>query len=95
MIERRIFSKLNDLLGRFPAVVLLGARQVGKTTLARKCAAQRDGIYLDLESQRDLSKLSDPEDYLSHREDRLVSRKILFVGYEFFKLYFFEGMYNQ
>ena len=72
VIERRIFSKLNDLLGRFPAVVLLGARQVGKTTLARKCAEQRDGIYLDLESRRDLSKLSDPEDYLSQREDRLV-----------------------
>jgi len=72
VIERRIFSKLNELLGRFPAVVLLGARQVGKTTLARKCAELRDGIYLDLESQRDLSKLSDPEDYLSKREGRLV-----------------------
>lgn len=72
MIERRITSKLNELLGRFPAVVLLGPRQVGKTTLARRCAADRAGIYLDLESQRDLSKLADPEDYLSQREDRLV-----------------------
>lgn len=72
VIERRIFSKLNDLLARFPAVVLLGPRQVGKTTLARQCATDRDGIYLDLESQRDLSKLSDPEDYLSRREDKLV-----------------------
>lgn len=65
-------SKLNELLGRFPAVVLLGPRQVGKTTLAKQCAVDRGGIYLDLESQRDLSKLSDPEDYLSQREDRLV-----------------------
>ena len=72
MIERRIVSRLNELLGRFPAVVLLGPRQVGKTTLAKRCAADRGGIYLDLESQRDLSKLSDPEDYLSQREDRLV-----------------------
>ena len=72
MIARRAFSKLNELLGRFPAVVLLGPRQVGKTTLAKQCAAEREGIYLDLESQRDLSKLSDPEDYLSQREDKLV-----------------------
>jgi len=72
MIARRACSKLNELLGRFPAVVLLGPRQVGKTTLARQCAAEKGGIYLDLESQRDLHKLSDPEDYLSQREDRLV-----------------------
>ncbi|MEI8039094.1 MAG: ATP-binding protein [Verrucomicrobiota bacterium] len=72
MIARRAFAKLDELLGRFPVVVLLGARQVGKTTLAKQCAAQRGGIYLDLESQRDLVKLSDPEDYLSQREDRLV-----------------------
>ena len=72
MIARRAFSKLNELLGRFPAVVLLGPRQVGKTTLAKQCAAEREGIYLDVESQRDLYKLSDPEDYLSQREDKLV-----------------------
>ena len=60
------------LLERFPAVVLIGPRQVGKTTLAKKCGAQRDGIYLDLESQKDLQKLSDPEDYLSRHADRLV-----------------------
>lgn len=72
MIARRAYSKLNDLLGRFPAVVLLGPRQVGKTTLAKQCAAERAGIYLDLESQRDLGKLSDPEDYLSQRESQLV-----------------------
>ena len=72
VIERRAFAKLDGLLGRFPAVVLLGPRQVGKTTLAKVCAAGRDGIYLDLESQRDLSKLADPEHYLSQREERLV-----------------------
>lgn len=73
MIDRRIASKLRELLGRFPAVVLLGPRQVGKTTLAKQIGAERDGIYLDLESQRDLTKLTDPEHYLSQREDRLVT----------------------
>ena len=72
MIARRLLPRLRELLGRFPAVVLLGPRQVGKTTLARACLADSSGIYLDLESQRDTSKLSDPEDYLSQRESQLV-----------------------
>lgn len=72
MLSRRISSRLLELLGRFPAVVLLGPRQVGKTTLARSCLANADGLYLDLESQRDLRKLSDAEDYLSRRESQLV-----------------------
>lgn len=72
MISRRILPRLRELLGRFPAVVLLGPRQVGKTTLARSCLADAVGLYLDLESQRDLRKLSDPEDYLSQRESQLV-----------------------
>ena len=72
MIGRRILPRLRELLGRFPAVVLIGPRQVGKTTLARTCLENAEGLYLDLESQRDLRKLSDPEDYLSQRETQLV-----------------------
>lgn len=72
MISRRILPRLKELLGRFPAVVLIGPRQVGKTTLAKSCLGNSDGLYLDLESQRDLRKLSDPEDYLSQRERQLV-----------------------
>ncbi len=72
MIPRRAFAQTMALLGRFPAVALVGARQVGKTTLAQACGREFDGIYLDLESQRDLRKLSDPEDYLSAREQHLV-----------------------
>lgn len=72
MIARRLLPRLRELLGRFPAVVLNGPRQVGKTTLARACLADRGGLYLDLESQRDTRKLSDPEDYLSQRESQLV-----------------------
>lgn len=72
MISRRLLPRLRELLRRFPAVVLIGPRQVGKTTLARTCLTDSSGIYLDLESQRDTRKLSDPEDYLSQREAQLV-----------------------
>ena len=60
------------LLERFPAVVLIGPRQVGKTTLAKRCEKNTKGVYLDLESRRDLRKLADPEDYLSRHGDQLV-----------------------
>jgi hypothetical protein len=72
MIERRTLKILKELLGKFPAVVLIGPRQIGKTTLAQSCGSMNHGLYIDLESQRDLRKLSDPEDYLGKREDRLV-----------------------
>ena len=72
MIERRALPQVRELLGRFPAVVLVGPRQIGKTTLAKACGQGFNGQYLDLESQRDLQKLSDPEDYLSRNADRLM-----------------------
>jgi len=57
---------------RTPAVALLGARQVGKTTLAQAVAQDRASIYLDLESPEDLVKLSDPTAFLSRYADKLV-----------------------
>jgi predicted AAA+ superfamily ATPase len=35
MIDRKITNKLRATIAQVPAVVILGARQVGKTTLAK------------------------------------------------------------
>lgn len=74
MIARTLTASLTDLLGRFPAVALLGPRQAGKTTLARSLGEQfrPPALYLDLELPSDCAKLSDPELYLSQHADRLV-----------------------
>lgn len=49
------------LLDRFPVVGLVGARQVGKSTLARQVAARREEATLfDLEDPTDLAALADP-----------------------------------
>ena len=53
-------------------MVLLGARQVGKTTLAKAIAKNLNAIYLDLEAPQDLLKLSDPSSYLDAHGDKLV-----------------------
>ena len=72
MIIRRLESRLRYLLRHFPAVVLLGPRQAGKTTLARVLAAERPAVYLDLEDPRDRARISDARTTLSEYADRLV-----------------------
>ena len=72
MIQRYIYNVIRDRLAQFPAVVLLGARQVGKTTLAKQVAKGQKSIYLDLEDPKDRRKLSDPNQYLEAHVDKLV-----------------------
>ena len=72
MIQRRLHNRLVDQLARGPAVALLGPRQVGKTTLAHEISGARPSIYLDLESNADRAKLTDPEAYLTSHENELV-----------------------
>jgi uncharacterized protein len=47
MIERRLLPILRQALTRQAAVVLLGPRQVGKTTLARIVAKATDALQRD------------------------------------------------
>ncbi len=73
MIARQLTPRITHLLEHFPAVGIVGARQVGKTTLARQIAGDiPDAIYLDLERQSDLRKLDDPDLYLRDLSERLV-----------------------
>lgn len=55
-------ARVTALLRQFPVVGVLGARQVGKTTLARQVIANRRGpsTFFDLESAADRARLADP-----------------------------------
>ncbi len=55
-------ARVRLLLDEFPVVALLGARQVGKTTLARQLAAAHTEpvAWFDLEDPADLARLDDP-----------------------------------
>jgi predicted AAA+ superfamily ATPase len=69
--------QVESLLDESPAVVLSGPRQVGKTTLAMEIAEGRPATYLDLESEADRARLSEPELYLAdHRDELLVLDEI-------------------
>jgi predicted AAA+ superfamily ATPase len=73
MFDRRTLAPLRQLLTEFPAVAILGPRQVGKTTLALALADRLpQASYLDLESPADVSKLTDPAAYFDAHRDGLV-----------------------
>ena len=72
LIPRRLEPLVLEQLDRFPAVALLGPRQVGKSTLARQIALRHDALMLDLESPADRAKLQEPELFLSHYPDQLL-----------------------
>lgn len=73
MIPRTLLPRITSALANFPVVGLIGARQTGKTTLARAIAQQNPGsVHLDLERPSDLAKLTDPEAFLRHHAGRLV-----------------------
>ncbi|MFN8177544.1 MAG: ATP-binding protein [bacterium] len=63
MIRRlKHLSTLRRQLGRYPVVGIIGARQVGKTTLARSLVAQHRPpvTYFDLEDPGDRARLAEP-----------------------------------
>jgi predicted AAA+ superfamily ATPase len=74
MIQRILKDKLIQSLTTMPVTVILGPRQVGKTTLAielAKPALDESVHYLDLELDSDLAKLDDAEAYLRRFENQL------------------------
>lgn len=72
MIKRFIETDYALSLEDFPVTGIIGPRQVGKTTLAKKWKYKVDTIYLDLERNSDLNKLKDPELFLTQVADKTV-----------------------
>jgi len=72
--RRRHLARLGTLLQRNPAVALIGARQVGKSTLARAFAADHEGpvTFLDLEDPADAGRVAEPMLGLRHLRGLVV-----------------------
>ncbi len=63
MVKRaKEIRTLRSLLQRYPVIGIIGARQVGKTTLARSFLEQSRGpsSFFDLENPEDMARLKDP-----------------------------------
>jgi uncharacterized protein len=74
MIERRITAEILENSRYFPAIGIIGPRQVGKTTLAKALQnhLSKPCIYLDLELDEDLIRLQNAQAYLQSHQDKCV-----------------------
>ena len=73
MFQRKSALEIRHQLGLSPAVAILGARQIGKTTLAKQIAAEYpDSIYLDLENAQARAKLDQADVFFEANRHRLV-----------------------
>ncbi|MEB2783508.1 ATP-binding protein [Algoriphagus persicinus] len=70
--ERQILALLQEYLSIFPAVGILGPRQVGKTTLVKTLNLNKESIYIDLEKASDRAKLVDAELFLKAHAEKTV-----------------------
>ena len=78
MIDRdRYIEQVEDAFRVHPAVVILGPRQCGKTTLARLiCRREKEVSFFDLESVVDRRKLAAPMRALGRRRGLVVLDEI-------------------
>lgn len=75
MIQRTLISEIPKLLSYFPALGLVGSRQVGKTTLVKALADSlaKPILYLDLENLNNYALLeNDPQWFLEQHLDKIV-----------------------
>ncbi|MGB4115853.1 MAG: ATP-binding protein [Polaromonas sp.] len=72
-LPRHLLATALDRLSYYPGVVLLGPRQVGKTTLAKAIAAHYPGsVFLDMERAADRAQLQGAEAFFAAHRNRLV-----------------------
>lgn len=73
-INRLKKTELDSLMKQFPAVAILGSRQVGKTTLAKISALKSKGnsVYFDLEKKSDRLRFEDIEMLLEQFKDKCI-----------------------
>lgn len=76
MDRSKYIEKIEKSFEVHPIVAILGPRQVGKTTLARLYAHDRQATFLDLENPRDLERLENPMLALEDLEGLIVIDEI-------------------
>ncbi len=73
LITRKAEDFLKVNLGVFPAVVVLGPRQCGKSTLVKMFAeGLTNFVYLDLQNRNDLAKLTEPDLFFQANRDKTI-----------------------
>lgn len=73
LIARKKENFILENLLVFPAVVILGSRQCGKSTLVKMLSGHLSNfMYLDLQNRQDLTKLNEPELFFQSNQDKTI-----------------------
>jgi len=73
MIHRNLQDKINIHFNNYPVIAIIGARQVGKSTLAKSIISNLDNtIYLDAERPSHRNILDDAEHFFTLNSDKLI-----------------------
>ncbi len=85
-VKRAAEKKVRRSLARSPAVAILGPRQCGKSTLAKRVIESLPAVYLDLQDRVDRNKLAEPELFFDRHRDQLVCLDEIQLLPEFFSV---------
>jgi len=79
LFRRHAAARLRELLAVFPVVVLTGARQVGKTTLAQMLVEESGGTYHSLDAVLPRTRAQDDPEGFVATDDLLVLDEVQLV----------------
>jgi len=77
MYQRILSNKIETKIGKGKAIILIGPRQVGKTTLIRKLIDNKNHLFLDADDPAVRSLFSNPN--TEQIKSIIGSNKIVFV----------------
>lgn len=85
-LDRVCEKQLTKALNSSPAIVLLGPRQCGKSTLVKHLLNEATSIYLDLQDRIDRNKLQEPEIFFEEHREKLICLDEIQLLPEFFSV---------
>ena len=78
MIARQLATKINEMLGKYPIVSLMGPRQAGKTTLAKMVRPEYQYVTLENLSTRQFAR-QDPKGFLETYQNGVILDEVQYV----------------
>ena len=73
IIERHVRQRIDQELDSYPCVVILGQRQIGKSTLARKHYMEKfNAVYRDLENKESLKEIGNGINFFKKHKGKLI-----------------------
>ena len=70
--KRLLTETIMEYLLNFPVVAILGPRQCGKSTLAKEITSSMPSVFLDMEDDSDLQKITEPKLFFEANKNKLV-----------------------